>query len=893
MVQKGRVVGASAGKHDGAGMWSGGFSGAAMGGLVAGAIAGRLGALVGAAIGGAAGASAGAREGRAANTPEEAATRGAVSGGMVGAFCGFQVDSIVKQIALEEKHKEWLEGRSSESTSIGDGPVLFGLQQLGCFPGTTNQAVFRQHKRGIAANRPLKRRPDFYSGAGVKNSLDQENWRLDPTTSYQKHFGVPAPALEDASVLTRKCSAIFKAGQQPRVQRYAHASDAAQQREFASVVRSLESLRTGQRTQSRSHLDFDRQEHERLWKPPLQRPVMDTAQIQRSQVALGIVPQRKETPEPVPVVEVARVAEVEVPQSPSVSHLGSLPLTAISYPESEVPSLPSTRSRSSKTSRPKSASGQLQSLGSQNSSKASVKAKTPSRPNSALPPRFTGSAAQPAVGSEKENHPEPSKPSGPEVGPQDAKLAKRFENVFRPIRTRVQRVMPAWDLAAQKLEIHDPPVKLAKIDASRYADVGEENEIHSYPTMKLFVDGAVFDYDGAGRGWQQIVKWVNRHLERDHVLKSVEEAETYLHDNDLTVIGLFPDGYDSSVFVKATRHYEDVVFAEARGNDIAAQIGEHLGRHAALLCETITVGQSASATKEVELPRTDLHCQDAPRNPQRPEWTDTFSVSVEGQKLTVKRTDQAAGWGQRVQIKCCDDEKKAEKEHPKFTTPSVVMFFPHDERYAVYDGDLSDAHALDRWVSARRTPTVMRMDQETAEKLFSANPENVPALILITSSSDSKEEKIFREAAVKLRGKVHCCLSGLDTAMERRTAEMAGVEGAGPVLTLVETHSGTGPTGQYHAARKFRLSLEGLSVDKVVGFVTDYEGNRLEPWLKSEPEPSAEDIRIGGPVGVLVGTNFRKTVEDESKDIMVDFYAPWPWSRMPRNQQLYREACHM
>lgn len=451
-----------------------------------------------------------------------------------------------------------------------------------------------------------------------------------------------------------------------------------------------------------------------------------------------------------------------------------------------------------------------------------------------------------------------------------------------------QQVMPAWDLAAQKLEIHDPPVKLAKIDASRYADVGEENEIHSYPTMKLFVDGAVFDYDGAGRGWQQIVKWVNRHLERDHVLKSVEEAETYLHDNDLTVIGLFPDGYDSSVFVKATRHYEDVVFAEARGNNISAQIGEHLGRHAALLCETITVGQSSSATKEVELPRADLHCQDAPRNPQRPEWTDTFSVSVEGQKLTVKRTDQSAGWGQRVQIKCCDDEKKAEKEHPKFTTPSVVMFFPHDERYAVYDGDLSDAHALDRWVSARRTPTVMRMDQETAEKLFSANPENVPALILITSSSDSKEEKIFREAAVKLRGKVHCCLSGLETAMERRTAEMAGVEGAGPVLTLVETHSGTGPTGQYHAARKFRLSLEGLSVDKVVGFVTDYEGNRLEPWLKSEPEPSAEDIRIGGPVGVLVGTNFRKTVEDDSKDVMVDFYAPW-CGHCRKFEPLYKE----
>lgn len=344
--------------------------------------------------------------------------------------------------ATRNSFTEWLEGRSSESTSIGSRKSSSATPSLSetdlsssvcSFPGTTNQAAFRQHKRGIAANRPLKRRPDFYSGAGVKNSLDQENWRLDPTTSYQKHFGVPAPALEDATVLARKCSAIFKAGKQPRVQRYAHASDAAQRREFASVVRSLESLRTAQRTQSRSHLDFDRQENERLWKPPLQRPVIDTAQIQRSQVPLGIVPQQKETLEAVPVVEAA----LAVPQSPSVSHLGSLPLTAVSYPESEVPSLPSTRS--SKGSRPKSASGLLQ-----NSSKASAKAKTPSRPNSALS-RFTGSAAKPAVASEKENHPEPpseppSEPSGPEVVPQDAKLAKRFENVFRPIRTRVQRV---------------------------------------------------------------------------------------------------------------------------------------------------------------------------------------------------------------------------------------------------------------------------------------------------------------------------------------------------------------------------------------------------------------------------------------------------------------------
>merc|ERR1712060_139906 len=45
-------------------------------------------------------------------------------------------------------------------------------------------------------------------------------------------------------------------------------------------------------------------------------------------------------------------------------------------------------------------------------------------------------------------------------------------------------------------------------------------------------------------------------------------------------------------------------------------------------------------------------------------------------------------------------------------------------------------------------------------------------------------------------------------------------------------------------------------------------------WLKSEPEPSAEDKKLE-TVGVLVGSTFASTSQDESKDVLVDFYAPW------------------
>ncbi|KAL6056824.1 protein disulfide-isomerase precursor [Balamuthia mandrillaris] len=46
---------------------------------------------------------------------------------------------------------------------------------------------------------------------------------------------------------------------------------------------------------------------------------------------------------------------------------------------------------------------------------------------------------------------------------------------------------------------------------------------------------------------------------------------------------------------------------------------------------------------------------------------------------------------------------------------------------------------------------------------------------------------------------------------------------------------------------------------------------RLAPFFKSEPVPESND----GPVTVVVGLNFEEIVLDPSKDVLVEFYAPW------------------
>ncbi|KAM6973801.1 protein disulfide-isomerase A3 [Aplochiton taeniatus] len=54
-------------------------------------------------------------------------------------------------------------------------------------------------------------------------------------------------------------------------------------------------------------------------------------------------------------------------------------------------------------------------------------------------------------------------------------------------------------------------------------------------------------------------------------------------------------------------------------------------------------------------------------------------------------------------------------------------------------------------------------------------------------------------------------------------------------------------------------------------FLQDYFDGKVKRYLKSEPIPENND----GPVKVVVAENFESIVNDDSKDVLIEFYAPW------------------
>ncbi|XP_073140152.1 protein disulfide-isomerase-like [Henckelia pumila] len=115
---------------------------------------------------------------------------------------------------------------------------------------------------------------------------------------------------------------------------------------------------------------------------------------------------------------------------------------------------------------------------------------------------------------------------------------------YAPWCGHCKALAPEYEKAASVLSSHDPPIVLAKIDASEEStrELATEYKIQGFPTIKIFRNGGkdIQDYKGP-READGIVSYLKKQVGPASVeIKSAEDAASLIDDKSVFIVGVFP-----------------------------------------------------------------------------------------------------------------------------------------------------------------------------------------------------------------------------------------------------------------------------------------------------------------------------------------------------------------
>jgi len=122
-----------------------------------------------------------------------------------------------------------------------------------------------------------------------------------------------------------------------------------------------------------------------------------------------------------------------------------------------------------------------------------------------------------------------------------AKYPKVLVEFYAPWCGHCKKLAPEYSGAAAALKAAGSEAVLAKVDCDSNKQTAEKYGVKGYPTLKWFVDGNAFEFQG-GRTQDEIVQWINKKMGPPAVAVDSEEALQALKDkNDVVVLGVFSD----------------------------------------------------------------------------------------------------------------------------------------------------------------------------------------------------------------------------------------------------------------------------------------------------------------------------------------------------------------
>jgi len=196
---------------------------------------------------------------------------------------------------------------------------------------------------------------------------------------------------------------------------------------------------------------------------------------------------------------------------------------------------------------------------------------------------------------------------------------------------------------------------------------------------------------------------------------------------------------------------------------------------------------------------------------------------------------------------------------------NVVLYRPKhlsnkfEPDFVVFDGEETTS-ALDAWITSNYHGKVGYRQKENIEAF---KPPYIGIYYAVDYVKNSKGTNYWRNRVLKVAKSVKDITFAINNKDDfQHEINEYGLEFVSDDKPIVLARS---------LDNKKYIMKDEFSVENLEKFVRDFQGGKLEPYIKSEPIP--EDNTT--PVKVAVAKNFDDLVINNGVDTLVEFYAPW------------------
>ncbi|XP_006887338.1 PREDICTED: protein disulfide-isomerase A4-like [Elephantulus edwardii] len=468
---------------------------------------------------------------------------------------------------------------------------------------------------------------------------------------------------------------------------------------------------------------------------------------------------------------------------------------------------------------------------------------------------------------------------------------------YAPWCGHCKQFAPEYEKIAETLKSDDPPIPVAKIDATTASVLAGRFDVSGYPTIKILKKGQAIDYEGA-RSQEEIIAKVR------------EVAQpTWTPPPEATLV-LTKENFDSVV------DQADIILVEfyapwcGHCKKLAPEY-EKAAKELSRRSPPIPLAK-VDATAETDLaqrfsvsgyPTLKIFRRGKPfdyNGPREKYGIVDYMVEQAGppsKAVTgLKQVQEFLKDGDDVIIigvfRGQDDPAYAQYQeaanslredfrlHHTFSADVAkflkvapgTLVVAHPERFqsrfepkshVMNVQDSTQASAIRDFVVQHALPLVGHRRASTETKRYTRRP-----LVVVYFSVDFSFD--YRAATQFWRNKV------LEVAKDfpEYTFAIADEEDYASELKdlgLGESGEDVNAAVLDEGGRRFAMEPTEFDADALRDFVVAFKKGKLKPVIKSQPVPKNNK----GPVKIVVGKTFEDIVLDPSKDVLIEFYAPW------------------